>query len=171
MERIMNDNISVPEIKLGAEVYLSYEIAANNDLEKLCIGDTKCILIEMPYSFWFDWTYDIVNSIIVDRGLTPIIAHLERYSIMPKEMKKFDKLLEQEVYVQINTDSVTNRKLWKIIKILLDKNCVHVIGSDTHNVTNRKPQFASASKKIIKHFGVHKWDYLLENANKLLGLQ
>lgn len=168
VNRIYRDNLSVPKVKLGAEVYLSADIVGSRDLEKLCIDGTECILIEMPRGFWFDWVYESINALIVERKFTPMIAHLERYASSKRDMKKFNKLLEQDVFVQINTDSVMNRKTWKIIKSLLKNDNAHIIASDVHDTLERRPQFDASRKKIIRRFGVDKWNVLLSNSDKLL---
>lgn len=158
----------VPKIILGAEVRLSFDAATDPLLDKLCIGDTKCILLELPDGFWFDWVYDAIKTIKREKGLIPIIAHLERYIPSPKHMEALDKLFELEAKIQVNAESVTHRRLWRIIKALLDKNQVHIIGSDAHNITSRRPKLDEAKKVIVKFYGDNCWEQLKRNAMELI---
>ncbi len=167
-EAVSIQGLNVPEIILGAEVRLFFDIVNNPLLDNLCIGETKCILIELPDGVWFDWVYDAVKYIKEERGLIPVLAHLERYIASPKDMERFEKFFEQEVYIQINSDSVADRVLWRNIKVLFDKNQVHLIGSDTHNTTSRRFEFGVAQKKITKAYGQQCWQKLHDNATALL---
>jgi len=49
MHRLDGSREMYPDIILGAEVALTPELSKNEDLGKLCIGDSNAILIELPY--------------------------------------------------------------------------------------------------------------------------
>ena len=74
--------LQLPQILLGAEVYLSVDTLGLADIERLCIGDTRTILLEMPFTQWGSWVYDGVYRLLAGKGLKPVIAHLERYSFL-----------------------------------------------------------------------------------------
>lgn len=44
---------NLPEIQLGAEVAFHTGLAFERDLEKLCLGHSRYLLLEMPFHAWF----------------------------------------------------------------------------------------------------------------------
>lgn len=166
MER---QNVGFPKIKLAAEVHFSYEILENPKLDLLCAENSRCILIEMPYSTWYDWMYEGIE-IIKSRNLIPVLVHLERYADFSDGIRQIEKILELDVYVQINADSFMKRKSLKVIDKLFKMNKVHLIGSDAHDALIRPPKIHRAEKKIINKYGKKTWSQIQQNAFKLLNL-
>ncbi len=168
-EAIDIHNIPVPEIIVGAEVFFAYELILNDGLEKLCIGKTRCLLIEIPEGLWFDWICDLTDKLL-DRNITPVIAHFERYAAAYKNLDRFEKIFEKNIYFQVNADSFLNKGFLRIIKKLDRQNAIHLIGSDAHNTKERSPKMDDAREKIIKKFGPDKWEYFNITAKKLLDI-
>jgi len=69
----------VPGILMGAEVSFFSGMSREKEISRLCIENTKYILLEMPFSNWSSLTINEVRSLIANRGITPILAHIERY--------------------------------------------------------------------------------------------
>lgn len=157
------------EIKLllGAEVAVSPGISTQAGLEKLCIEGTKCILLEMPMNDWTGWVFNEIYAVTA-RNLTPIMAHVERYYDIAANREKIDTLTDMEVCIQINAASVGRIGRRKIINKLLKSNKPVVIGSDTHNLTDRKPNIQHAIHKISRKYGQQFTDRLENNARLLL---
>ncbi|MBQ2897844.1 MAG: hypothetical protein IJE46_05950 [Clostridia bacterium] len=158
-----------PQIVLGAEVALSTDIAKNIDLEKLCIGQSNAILIELPYTGYFEWmTYEIYD-IISKRKLHPVLAHFERFC-NKKNISKFENLLSLDVSVQINADSFLDGRAYKTVKHLVKNNNFDVLGSDAHNITDRRSNFPGAVKKIQKKYGEEFLSQIDNKARKIIGV-
>jgi len=166
--QIKNSGIKCPEIVLGAEVALTPDIAKNADLEKLCIGKSNTILLELPYSNFSEWMTYSIYEIISRWGLKPVLAHFERFCFDKKMLKQFESLLSLELSVQINADSVLDRRLYKIVKHLAKNNLIDVLGSDAHNTDSRKSNFDLATEKITRKFGKQYIITLDCNARKLI---
>ena len=93
-------------ILYGAEVYYSNEM-----LEKLKIGEIPCInktsyvLIEFgrSTSFW-----EIRNALknLLMLGLTPIVAHIERYQAFENNEKYLKEIIAMGCYTQVNSSSI-----------------------------------------------------------------
>lgn len=164
----INEEDNLPHILRGAEVLLTSETAGLPDLEKLCIEGTSYILIEMPYSYWSDWVYQAIDKIIVERNLTPVIAHVERYTPIIDDPNKMLRLLSFGVIAQINAPSIVEHKLRKLSLKLIESNMVHVIGSDTHNDVERAPNILKAYEIIAKKFGQETVDYFDSNAKTII---
>lgn len=159
-----------PDIVLGAEVALTPNIPKMEDLDKLCIENTNAILIELPYSGYYEWIPYAIYEIISRRNLVPILAHFERFCTSKKALQQFENLLALEVKVQVNTESLLYRKPYKIVKYLAKKGRIDVIGSDAHNMNSRKSTFEKGTARIEKKFGKEYLEQLNQNAKKLLRL-
>ena len=76
------EKLPVPKICLGAEVAYRPGICYQEDLDKLCIGNSQYLLLEMPFNKWGEEVIRTVRNICNVRGITPILAHIERYLSM-----------------------------------------------------------------------------------------
>lgn len=136
MKAVACEGKSIPCILKGAEVLLTEETENLPELAELCIEGTRYILIELPYTNWTEWVYTAIENIITYRGLTPIIAHIERYEEIVSDMNKYNRLLKMEVLAQINSYSLRGRKK-KFCLRLIKNHMVHVLGSDVHRRKRR----------------------------------
>lgn len=127
----------------AAEVRLDIGISELPDLEKLCIGNTKYILLEFPPEPWQYWYFDFLKEIEA-RGLCPVIAHIDRYSARGRE-----KLLSLGYKTQINATALLGFGKKKYYSKLIEEDKVHVIGSDSHgDGTDSYPFFVKAARKL-----------------------
>ena len=142
---LCENNSSGIEIVKAAEVQLGIGVSELPDLEKLCVGNTKYILLEFPPEPWPYWIFDFVSDIIEKRGLKPIIAHIDRYSEKGRE-----KILSLPVKFQMNAESVIGFGRTKKGNLALARQGrVHVLGSDTHGSGESSYRaFFKATKKI-----------------------
>ena len=69
----------LPQVLLGAEVAWFHGMKRCGALQKLQIGNTGLLLVEMPFSAWTEQTVEEVCQIPAYLGLTPVLAHAERY--------------------------------------------------------------------------------------------
>lgn len=164
----LDEQIKIPEIVLGAEVYFCNGISNLKELDLLAIGDTNYILLELPFESWSKRVFDEINSIISDRGLKPIIAHFERYIGLQNDHKNINRLFDMEVVIQSNAEYFigfwTRRKALNYLK----NNIIELIGSDCHNMTKRPPNLGVAYEIINKKCGKDVVDKLNRNASKIL---
>ena len=149
---IREHDLHMPEIICGAEVRLYPGLWKESDLCALSIGETKYILIEMPYDNWTPWMYNEIYS-VASKGYTPIMAHVERYIDFASVKDITEKLLPLDVIVQCNADFIEDRQRRKFVKKLIKNGSLHVLGSDAHNITSRKPCMKQALEYIEKKYG------------------
>ena len=169
---IVNETGVTPEnFYVGAEVYYFEGMSKAEELSKLCISGTDYLLIEMPFAGWTKKNIDEIESIIEDRNLNVIIAHIERFYKFQKNKEFFEKLLELELMIQLNGEVFLEGFLTKrwADKFISDKANI-ILGSDCHNLTTRKPNLADARSKIGKKHGQVVLDKIDENSKKILGL-
>lgn len=134
---------NLPQIVLGAEVAYRQGIGNCEDLEKLCLGNSRYLLLELPFGSWDGMLYRDISTMANVRGIIPIIAHVERYlQFQPK--KYIERLMEQDVIIQMNASALLSWRGRFAAKRLLKNGIVHLLGSDCHNMTTRKPNLGEA---------------------------
>lgn len=149
---ILQMDSSMPHIILGAEVFFFDEIGHRDDIEKLAIGQTPYILIEMPFSVWTNRTYNSLYNLIAKHGLIPIIAHIERY-LERQGTDRINRLMSMDVLIQMNASYLLNRSTKHKALAMLKKQKVHLLGSDCHNVDSRSPNLQEAYRLTEKKLG------------------
>ena len=159
----------VPKIVEGAEVAYYPGIGNDNELSRLCIGNTKYILIEMPYCRWSTITKRELLSMMLNRGMTPIIAHVDRYFKYPQCTDKIDELLDVGAVAQINGDSLTDKKQRKKVLSFIKERKTVLLGSDCHNMNDRKPNLDKAFSIIEKNLGRTYIDIIKRFSLEILG--
>lgn len=153
-----------PEIVLAAEIRIYDGISQYDDLDKLTISGTDYILLEMPYEKWKYDTFDEIYN-ITRRGLKPIMVHLDRFL---DQEHLFDELYAMDLLYQINSCAFIDKNTRKMIVRLLENHAAHIIGSDTHNLSDRKPDVAKAYEIIGKKFGEEYVDFFIKNGRNIL---
>ncbi len=139
----------VPQLCMGAEVAYRPGICYQEDLNKLCIGQSQYLLLEMPFHKWGDEVIRTVRGISNVRGITPILAHIERY--LPMQDKEIlDRLLDQEILVQMNAARLLHFSSRGQARRLLNSGMVQLLGSDCHNNTSRPQNLGQAVEYLQK---------------------
>lgn len=169
LERVQREfGADVPRIIPGAEVALFYGLSEREDLRKACISGTDYILIEPPMEHWNNWIYEEIYKISIKHHLRPIIAHLDRYIDKAAQMKKIEKLLEMDVIIQINAEALLHFSSRRIVKKIWERKGFFLLGSDCHNMSNRKCEYEKACHAIQKHFGHDALDLILSCGEKII---
>lgn len=144
-----------PLIALGAEVEFLPGLYTMDDIEKLCIGGTSYMLIEMPFLKWSGSFYTTLKKLYSARGIKPIIAHVERYfefqNDEPAEL--LYKLKDCGALIQINSSFLTERHSKRTALKLTKQGLVSFMGSDCHNLELRPPQLRKGYDAIYEKLG------------------
>ena len=154
LKKEMENHPGLPKISLGAEVYFFRGISDSEFLPSLTIDNKKFILIEMPMSAWTKSMYAELEAIYTQRGITPIMAHMDRY-IAPFHTQKIpQKFAELPVLVQANASFFLKGGLTsKMAMCLLKKDKIQLLGSDCHNMVTRTPNLGKAIDAIKTKLG------------------
>ncbi len=155
----------MPEIRMGSEVHLIGDLTRFKRLKELCVADTNYMLVEMPMSPWNDDAIDNLYKLSIS-GIKPIIAHAERN--LSQTAALLDSLYELDILIQINSESFGMSPLKKFTDGMMRNKMIHIIGTDMHNMTTRRPTMDRAKKYISKRFGDECWEYLMGNAQTIL---
>lgn len=135
------------DILLGAEVSIEQEISSMTDIDKLCFQSTDFILLEMPYSSFSSWILDEIDDIAFGLKRTPILAHIHRY-LNYYSKAEIEEILKLKTILQINNEAFLNFKTRKFVKSLIKEGYPYVFGSDSHNMTDRKPNWDLLKMKV-----------------------
>src|SRR3989442_1245450 len=98
-------------------------------------------------------------------GITPVLAHPERYSIFQKEPKRLTSLLRQGVLAQITASSLVGmqgRTAQRTAQTLLKQGQVHCIASDAHGLHKRPPAIVQSLRQVVQIVGQEKMRQLIE---------
>ena len=155
------------DVKYGAEVLYTKSLA-DQDLSKLCIGDTNYMMIELPYQHLSDRFINefrsFAGSIFPDIVL--ILAHAERYLNFTSEESVYE-IMNCDMLVQLNSgDFRPFAKHTKFMYELLRHDLAHLLGTDCHNTTSRAPNMPIAKKAIEKKISPRCFARLMANAEK-----
>lgn len=140
----------------GAEVWYDPNIIYQ-DVEKLCIENTSYMLLELMHSYPFNLENTLRN--IVSMGVTPIVAHVERYPYLIRHPETMEPLVELGTVFQCNASTIVSKRQKRSVMKLIKRGLIHVIASDTHNVEYRPPNLADAYEILKKSS-----DYFISNS-------
>lgn len=160
----INVRAVMPELMLGAEVFLDNDLSAYDNISKLCIGESKKMLIEFDFAE-FDPKYGEWIYALNLKGIVPIIAHVDRYEY---RNRIFDELDGLQVIYQINAGrflTISGRHTVK--KLLKMKHCF-IVSSDMHGLNHRPCNMMEARKISEKLFKDITDSLFSGNAEKVL---
>lgn len=149
----MEKHPGLPTLSVGAEVYYFSGISSSEMVSKLTIDGKKCILIEMPQSPWTESMYRELEEISARFGITPILAHVDRYIGPWRTFGIPERLEELPVLVQANASFFRELSTASMAMRLLRQEKIHLLGSDCHNCHDRKPNLGDAVTRIEKRLG------------------
>ena len=143
----IKDESPIKNMHLAAEVAIESEISELPDIEKLAIEGTNLILLELPYRPFENWMAEEIYNISIKYGLEVILAHPHRYCDTYTD-DQMDKVLSLCSYWQINNEAFGNWKESRFVKKLMKRDVTKLLfGSDSHNMTSRKPNWDLLKKK------------------------
>lgn len=160
-----------PKLMLGAEVAFFDGMGSAERISELTVEGTNILLLEMPFRTWTGNDILQVNRLISVKKLHIIIAHLERYLKIPGNMPFVNSLLELPVNVQINAESLTDRKQSRALIKMFKQEKAHLLGSDCHGINHRPPNLMSGREVIEKKAGADCLRRIDETGCALLGIK
>lgn len=153
LRALLAGNDSLPHVSMGAEVRFFPGMSEWELLPQLTVAGGSCILIEMPPPPWSNTAYRELERIWLYRGLTPIIAHIDRYLSPFRTQQMFRQLSQLPVLIQANGEFFLNRSTSAMALRLLKKDQIHLLGSDCHNTADRKPNLGAVVQRIERALG------------------
>ena len=157
----------LPKLLYGAEVAYFHHMS-KQELTPLCISGTRILLIEMPFESWDSMVVDEIATLCLNQKFRVILAHVERFLSYRGNQELLDKLSDLPIYMQCNAEAFlewgTRRKALELVS----SGKVQLLGSDAHNLSNRKPNLAAGRQMVEKHLGAETLRQMDQAANTLL---
>ena len=160
-ERAFQAFMTLPEAKhfvfsLGAEVYLSETLLNNEELLPLCYSGTRYMLTELEYSTYFtDAAKYRLLRLIEDFGVTPVLAHIDRYPFLWKNPELLKELQRLGCLFQVTLSALKGFFSRKQFVKLYENGYVDFLGEDVHRsvlLPQKKQVLLSGVEKVHQGF-------------------
>ena len=135
LEELSRNEINV-NIHLGAEVFFDFNLLEILDNPLVTFENSKYMLIEFQM-FMMPEGFENELFKLKMHGITPIIAHPERYKQVQNNISIIEKLINSGCLMQIDGGSLIGHfgpKCKDSAEKMLKHNMVHIIGSDSHGM-------------------------------------
>ena len=148
---LLEENLPVdyPRLVLGAEVAWFSGIERLEYLEDLCLGTSKCLLLELPYRTWNANLPEEVFRFACTSGVIPVLAHLERY-IPCQKPELIRDFLQMGLPMQVGADSLCKLFQRRRVRKLLQQG-QWILASDCHGTRHRAPCMKQAADYLYQH--------------------
>lgn len=156
-------------VATGHEVVL-YE-RTMRDMERGLAGplaDSRYVLVESGFHQFGALEQSVVRAMI-SSGYIPILAHPERIIPIQQELSLIEKLIEHGMLVQVTAaiaeGAIRSGRFSRLFPghharttalELLRREWVHILASDAHNTTTRRPGLAGARDAVAELIGEEK---------------
>ena len=138
---------------MGAEVYYFPGISESDAVFQLTIDGKRSILLEMAHAPWTERMYEEMEDLVLRRGLTVIVAHVDRYISPFRTHGIPNRLAQLPVLVQANAEFFLKRSTASMALRMLKQGQIHLLGSDCHDLSTRAPELGNAVAVIEKKIG------------------
>lgn len=154
------------DMRLGAEVLYTPELR-NMNLAPLCFSGTSYMLIEFSVRHEPQFVNETL-SYITSLGITPIIAHVERYPYVLDDLTMLYDWVCRGVCVQVNAGSLwRDDKLTRQILKLFEWDLAHVISTDAHSPDNRPVTMRWGLEVLEQALGTDFKNRIVENGDDI----
>ena len=163
-------------IHYGAEIYFTNDVLKKLE-EKIIprFAESRFELFDFSLGSPFMEIHTALDRLL-HLGVTPVVAHIERYKCLEKNEERVQEMIDMGCYMQINSSSVLKPRLFgdeqkqlkKRARYFLEKDLVHFVASDMHNVDKRPPYMAEAYRLIKEEYGEQRAQALFVSNQELL---
>ena len=118
-----------------------------------------------------DNSYEMLDRLMSEQGLIPVIPHVERYSFLVDNPDVIEDLKRLGVVIQTNISNYTKKapmmKRRRMLK-LVGAGLIDIIGTDAHSFNHNTPElYSDAIECIAKKCGRQAVDRLMKNSEKI----
>ena len=140
----------MPRLLLGAEVQYFEGVANMEDISQLCISGTNLLLLEMPFCSWDDRMLNTVLELNGSEGVQVVLAHIDRYLSFFGNAKRLELLRQSGILMQMNASAFKGWRSRRKVTPMVRKGMIHFLGSDCHNLNDRKPDWELVPEDILQ---------------------
>ncbi|MDR3543898.1 MAG: histidinol-phosphatase [Desulfosporosinus sp.] len=150
------------EILPGAENYIFPDLPKwAKDGKLMTLGNTgKYLLIELPRLDIPRYTEQVFFELQV-LGLTPILAHPERYIGLMAEPERLLAWVNKGILLQLDLRSLTGKygpQVQHFAELLLGNDLIHFVGSDVHRVSQTEAIYGEELRSVQRIVGEEKFE-------------
>ena len=146
MNAVSESGDHLPRILPGAEVLYFPGISQSDEISKLVIENTHCLLIEPTMTKWSETMLDEIEETGIRNRCIPIVAHIDRYMRVLDDNSLVERVSGRRLVVQVNASFFARPDTSKLAVRLMNEGKIHLLGSDCHNMDDRRPNIKSAAK-------------------------
>ena len=168
----------IKEQNIPLEIYPGQEIFASDDMidpirkkRLLALCNSDYPLVEFAFRERSEAVYRRLQLLVAE-GLTPIIAHPERYAFVAEDGSAPLKLKNLGCLLQLNKGSLKNKfgeKAYAVSQALIRHELADFVASDAHSPYMRTPYLADAYEIICElHSVQYAHKLLTDNPQKVL---
>ena len=110
----------------GAEVHMCVGLDHLEGLERLCVRGTSVMLCELPFHSYPGGLTETFER-MMDRGIVPVLAHVDRYDPI-----QIENLFSLGLLGQLNAEPLSHRFHRRRFLPWIDRGSVVAFGSDIH---------------------------------------
>lgn len=169
-QKIVYDNNINIKIHAASEVFFKFNLTDILDNRITTFGNGKYMLIEFQ-RLSFPKGYEDELFKLQLKGITPIMAHPERYRGIQTDIKLAEKWIKRGYLIQIDCASILGgfgKETQETAIQLLKSSLCHLIGSDAHNDKNRNFLLKDTLQKVDDIIGREAKMVFKENAKNIL---
>ena len=155
---------ALPVRVLAAEVAWVPNLADCSRLRELCYQGTSAFLLELPMQPWHNSMFRQLYDLISTTGLTPVIAHLDRYWTSQKP-EHFAELISLGLPMQLSAESLLHFRTRSRALKTLEKGQTQYLISDCHRIHERKPNLLPAMNLIERKLGADEREHLASRSD------
>lgn len=168
------------EEKFGMDLrlYLGCEFHANMSMvdtllnkERPTMAESDYVLTEFSGATDFAFARERVYE-LVTHGFIPIIAHVERYPSIRKDMGNLETLRDIGAYLQVNAESILGEEgfaIKRFCKKMMKNDMLDFVGTDCHRTNKRVPNLGSCAEYMEKKMGREYTErILIHNPQKMI---
>ena len=165
------NDISV-RLHRGMEVFGTDDVPELFDRKRIMtLADSRYMLIEFPFDDDM-WRVRDVLSALLRRGVTPIVAHPERYYAVNDDIGFALDWADMGCLLQLNRTSLIGPPAYpetRTSRALLEMGAAHFVATDAHGVLSRTTSLIDAYEFVSKRFSPEWADILMtENPRRVL---
>ena len=150
------------KLALGCEVYYYPDVFEEHGDIIRSYSNTDYLLVEFsPNNSYFDITSGLQD--VISRGYSPVLAHVERYPDLWKDIDRIYNVHQLGTLLQVNCDTLAafgdksvissavspGRNFKKQMDSLLEDEMISFLSTDAHNLKERRPVMTAAYDYVI----------------------
>ena len=157
---------------LGTEHHVNSMMIEHIQTQRVrTLAGTQYVLAEYKHDTEFEYITKSVQDLLRN-GYIPVVAHIERYLCMHKDIDRIGWLRDMGAMVQVNANAVLGMEGFKVkafTKKLLKEGYVDFVASDSHDMKKRVNNMGKCREYLYKKYDERYVDRILQhNAMEIL---